>query len=105
MTALKECFSLEGKRALVTGAASGLGLAIASAFAAQGAAVLAADRNGAGLRDAASAFGAAYECHVFDQADIATIEALCAAAGDVDILVNNAGIAIREPILELRWGD
>ena len=105
MNSLEECFSLKDKRALVTGAASGLGLAIAGAFAAQGAVILAADRNRTGLRDAASAFGAACECHVFDQADIATIEALCAAAGDVDILVNNAGIALREPILELRWRD
>lgn len=103
MTAFRSLFDFSGKRALVTGAASGIGEAIARAYAALGAFVVLADRDAAALRTVAADLAGSCEARVFDQADIASIEALAGAAGDVDILVNNAGIALRGPLLELEW--
>ena len=103
MTAFQSLFDFSGKRALVTGAASGIGEAIARAYAALGAFVVLADRDAAALRTVAADLAGSCEARVFDQADIASIEALAGAAGDVDILVNNAGIALRGPLLELEW--
>jgi NAD(P)-dependent dehydrogenase (short-subunit alcohol dehydrogenase family) len=98
-------FDFSGKRALVTGAASGIGEAMARAFVAQGAHVILADRDAQALQKVASDLAASAQSHTFDQADLASIEALAAAAGDVDILVNNAGIVKRGPLLDLDWGD
>ncbi|WP_299147368.1 glucose 1-dehydrogenase [uncultured Tateyamaria sp.] len=85
---------LEGKTAIVTGAASGFGAGIARAFAAAGARVLVADLNGDGAREIATEVnGHAIEV---DVADGASVQAMTARAldifGHIDILVNNAGI-------------
>lgn len=82
-----------GRRALVTGGASGIGAACARAFAAAGAHVTVADID----REAAEALaaeigGAAW--HV----DLADSTALAAASLDIDILVNNAGVQHVSPI-------
>jgi NAD(P)-dependent dehydrogenase (short-subunit alcohol dehydrogenase family) len=98
-------FDFTGKRVLLTGAASGIGEAMARAFVAQGAQVVLADRDQEGLRKVAAELAPASRWHTFDQADLASVEALAAAAGDVDILVNNAGIVVRAPLLELDWAD
>jgi NAD(P)-dependent dehydrogenase (short-subunit alcohol dehydrogenase family) len=98
-------FDFSGKRALVTGAASGIGEAMARAFAGQGAHVVLADRDALALQKVAADLGPSAQAHTFDQADLASIEALAAAAGDVDILVNNAGIVKRGPLLDLDWTD
>ena len=87
---------LEGKRAIVTGAASGFGAGIARRFVAEGARVVVADLNGDGAMTVAASLGdAALACAV-DVADGASVAALAAFAaehvGDVDILVNNAGV-------------
>ena len=87
---------LEGKRAIVTGAASGFGAGIARRFVAEGARVVVADLNGDGAMTMAAALGdAALACAV-DVADDASVAALAAFAaehvGEVDILVNNAGV-------------
>src|SRR4051794_2512197 len=103
VTSFERQFDFSGKRALVTGAASGIGEAIARAFAAQKAHVVIADVNGDALQKLATELGAAATAHVFDQADLASIEALASAAGSVDVLVNNAGIALRGPLLDLDW--
>ncbi|TWI69734.1 NAD(P)-dependent dehydrogenase (short-subunit alcohol dehydrogenase family) [Pseudoduganella lurida] len=89
-------FDLNGKRAVVTGAGSGIGRAIATLFAAQGAHVAVLDIGEAAAREVveeirgAGGQATAHACNVTRQADvIATFDAI----GPIDILVNNAGIA------------
>jgi 3-hydroxybutyrate dehydrogenase len=82
---------LAGRTALVTGAASGIGRAIASRFAAEGAAVIAVDRNAAGLDELCTRIDA--RPLVLDLSDTAALpDAIAAVAGEVDILVNDAGV-------------
>ena len=81
---------LKGRRAVVTGGAQGIGLAVARRFAASGARVVIWDVNGAAAQAAADGIGgAARRVELTDDADVA---AAAAEAGAVDILVNNAGI-------------
>jgi gluconate 5-dehydrogenase len=99
--------SLEGKAALVTGSTSGIGLAIARAFAAEGCKVM---LNGLGDRDAihslrddiAGNAGVEVAYHGADMSKPAEIADLVAETraklGGVDILVNNAGIQRRGPL-------
>ncbi|MDW4572941.1 3-hydroxybutyrate dehydrogenase [Microbacterium sp. M3] len=84
---------LAGKRALVTGGASGIGLACAHEFAARGAHVVIADLNADAAADAATAVGG--EAWAVDLSDTGALEDLTL---DVDILVNNAGIQRVAPI-------
>lgn len=92
---------LDGKTALVTGGALGLGAAMCKLFAAEGAAVAVTDINEAGAKSLAQEIEQAggramsYQQDVTDEAAWATtIEAVKADLGGLDILVNNAGIAI-----------
>ena len=92
---------LQGKRALVTGGASGIGLACVREFAGRGATVIVADFNADAAQTVAAEVGG--EAWVVDLADTAAQEDL---AHDVDILVNNAGIQTVAPIHEFdpeRW--
>lgn len=86
---------LSGKTAIVTGAASGFGKAIAERFAAEGANVALADINGEGVAGAAREIGnaaRAFTCDVARRADVeACVSGAIEAFGRVDILVNNAG--------------
>lgn len=90
---------LEGKKALVTGTARGIGRAIALAFAKEGADVAITARDMALLRPLAveiQALGRKAHCMVWDVTDTPSIEARIAEArdalGGLDILVNNAGV-------------
>jgi 3-hydroxybutyrate dehydrogenase len=86
---------LAGKRALITGGASGIGLACAHEFASRGAHVVIADLNADAATEAATAVGG--ESWVVDLADTTALDDLTL---DVDILVNNAGIQRVAPIPE-----
>ena len=95
-------FRLDGKNAIVTGAGSGIGLAIASTFAQNGARVYALDRDlkaaGAAVEKIRAAGGkaSALECDVAVAASVQAAFARIDSSADasrVDILVNNAGIA------------
>jgi NAD(P)-dependent dehydrogenase (short-subunit alcohol dehydrogenase family) len=93
-------FELQGKVAVVTGAGSGIGAAIARVFAARGAHVAVVDRDESSARQLTAEIvatgGAAsrHGCDVSRPADVdALVAALAAAHPRLDILVNNAGIA------------
>jgi D-sorbitol dehydrogenase (acceptor) len=93
---------LEGRSALITGAARGLGRAFAEAYVAEGARVAIADINLDGARAAAADIGpAAYAVHLDvtrqDSIDAAMAEVV-ATAGGIDILINNAALFDLAPI-------
>ena len=89
-------FRLDGKRALVAGASSGIGEACAVALAAAGAEVTVAARRAdrlSTLADAIRAQGWAVQAEAMDVSDIAVTTAQVAESGPFDILVNSAGLA------------
>ena len=96
---------LEGKTAIITGAARGIGRAIAERYAREGARVAIADLNLAGAEAAAREIGErcfAVRLDVTKQDDIdATIRDVVARTGRLDILVNNAGIFDMAPTVEI----
>ena len=87
---------ISGSHALVTGGASGIGLAIARALADSGARVTIASRNVARVNAVAEKFDGLTGLEL-DVTEAASVARAFAAAGPVDILVNNAGIALAAP--------
>src|SRR3954454_23227020 len=78
-----------GRRALVTGAGSGIGAAVAHRLAAEGAELLLADAAADRVRDVAEALGDAV---AWVDLDVRDEDAVRAATGDLDVLVNVAGV-------------
>ena len=102
--------NLRGRRALVTGASKGIGLAIAKALAAEGCAVQLVARTRSALDRAATDIRAQHGVEAMGlAADLSTgagAKAVAAACGDVDILVNSAGAIPRGTLAEIdedRW--
>lgn len=98
-------FRLDDRIALVTGGASGIGSAIASAFAAKGARIAVVDLNESGAAEAAAALptdSKGFRCDVSDPDSVReVVEAVAASFGRIDILVNSAGIVMLAPAEEL----
>ena len=98
---------LAGRRVLITGAARGIGAAIAETFAAEGAALALIDREGDQCRATAERLGA---CALdVDLADPTNARDVTGAAidelGGIDVLVNNAGILHMAPLLDITVDD
>jgi NAD(P)-dependent dehydrogenase (short-subunit alcohol dehydrogenase family) len=101
-------FRLDGRRALVTGAGRGIGLACAAALAQAGAHVTLAARSESELREACSliaAAGGACDHVVLDVTDAGAVDAQVAARGPFHILVNNAGMNRPRPLVEVTDDD
>jgi 3-oxoacyl-[acyl-carrier protein] reductase len=96
---------LEGKVAIITGSARGIGRGIARAMAAEGAVVVVADRDGAAGATAAAELGppaVAVRVDVADEASVAgLVQTVEERHGRIDVLVNNAGIATSAEVAEM----
>lgn len=107
VTTMLQMRGLAGKRVLVSGGTSGIGLATAQRFLEEGASVFVAGLDQAGLdaalgmlRPGGRAWGIA--CDVSREAGVAAmVTAAKAALGGVDVLINNAGTAARQPFLSI----
>lgn len=101
--------TLQGKRALVTGAASGIGRAIAEAFASAGAEVILLDLNQDAVTETSNSISKETKatCHAIacDVSDDANVAAAFAQAGALDIAVNSAGIAHIGTVLDTSADD
>ena len=100
-------FSVAGKRALVTGASKGIGMAICDVLADAGADIAAVGRDKAGLDDIRQTVERRGRSCLTIVADLATVSGTESAAkaaldhfGTIDILVNNAGVSFVDPILQ-----
>lgn len=101
-------FRLDGRRALVSGASRGIGLACAAALAEAGAHVVMAARGRDALEEAAAtlhAEGRSVETLPLDLADVAGTEDAIARLSPLDIFVNSAGIARHGPAFDTRVDD
>ncbi|MCX7324424.1 MAG: SDR family oxidoreductase [Hyphomicrobiales bacterium] len=105
---LTPSFRLDGRRALVTGAGRGIGLAIAAALAEAGAAVTLCARSAGEIEAAAAAIrerGEQAEGLALDVSDLDAVTAALAARPAFDILVNNAGMNRPTPFTDVTVSD
>jgi len=98
MTGYEQLFRLDGRRAVVIGAGSGIGRESALALAAQGASVVCADRNLPAAQETAAACGGeAWELDVLDES---AVQAAATELGAVDVLVFTAATNVRKRLLD-----
>src|SRR5690625_4676815 len=109
---MMDLFSLQGKRALVTGASRGLGRAMAESLAAAGADVVCSSSRKSGTDETAAAVKALGREVWQIAADLSSTEGahrlvdeVTEAVGHIDILVNNAGTIKRHPAVELPMSE
>jgi 2-keto-3-deoxy-L-fuconate dehydrogenase len=107
-----DMFSLEGKHALVTGAGSGIGAAIAETFAKAGADVIVTDRDASAAQATAGRIveaGGRARAQPLDVTDVEQCERIAAevhaSAGRLDVLVNNAGVGGVGTVLQTTGAD
>ena len=100
---------LDGQIAIVTGAARGLGRAVAEAYAAEGATVVVSDLDASGAEAVAQALGgsaSAVSCDVTDEDAVrGLVEGVVERHGGLDVMVANAGVALVKPLVELSLAD
>lgn len=108
MSALAELFDVRGARAVVTGAASGLGLAMAEVMADAGARVTLADLDGDGLETVAARLGGDVRTARLDVSDPDAVERVfdevAEEQGGVDVAFANAGISLEPGVVDPRGG-
>jgi len=109
---LRELINLNGKGAIITGGAIGIGLAISRRLAEAGAKVLIADLNASEAKNASAELNSlgyntkSIECNVGMEEDVKEmISDAARILGSIDILVNNAGIYPRKPLEEMTGKD
>ncbi|WP_142029313.1 SDR family NAD(P)-dependent oxidoreductase [Arthrobacter sp. SLBN-112] len=100
-------FRLDGKKALVTGAARGLGQAIADGLAESGATVYGTSRDAESARRISERYGtSALPLDITEPAQVLQFaDDLVQESGGIDLLVNNAGVNVPKPALELTTED
>jgi len=101
-----------GRVALITGAASGIGLEIAHSLARQGATLCIVDRNGPAAQNAAQAIvnsGGQATAFEVDLADMGEINKMLSQLGEqypvIDILINNAGVVMTQPAIDVELSE
>ena len=103
MDNIEDLFRLDGRTAVVVGAGSGIGAAVAGGLAAFGAAVVCADADLAGAEATAARLGGGATTRWLDLLDRASIEDAAAATGVPDILVTTPSVNVRKAVLD--YGD
>jgi NAD(P)-dependent dehydrogenase (short-subunit alcohol dehydrogenase family) len=98
-------FRLDGRRAIVTGAGRGIGLAAATALGEAGAEVMLISRTASEIEDAAAQIGNCATAAVLDVSDITAVKAFFAARPAFHILVNNAGTNRPKPMWDVSEED
>lgn len=100
-----DLFRLDGRTAVVVGAASGIGREAARALAAHGAAVVCADLNAGAAADTAAAIGTSGSARELDALDEAAVTAAAAELADADVLVFTTGMNVRKRLLDYTTAD